>query len=80
MKRDRSGVPEETLGTLPRQKRIEKGYSRLELSLLLDNTRTFVSEYESGERYPTFTEVILIRRVLGVDPREITVEIANRLR
>lgn len=79
MKRDRSSVPEETLRTLLRQKRIEKGYSQLKLSLLLDNTRTFVSKYESGERYLTFTEVILICQVLEVDPREITMEIANHL-
>ena len=79
MKRDRSSVPEETLRTLLRQKRMEKGYSQLKLSLLLDNTRTFVSKYESGERYLTFTEVILICQVLGVDPREITMEIANHL-
>lgn len=72
MKRNRSSVPEEALRTLLRQKRIEKGYSQLKLSLLLDNTRTFVSKYESGERYLTFTEVILICQVLGIDPIEIT--------
>ncbi|MRN11869.1 helix-turn-helix domain-containing protein [Akkermansia muciniphila] len=79
MKRDRSSVPEETLRTLLRQKRIEKGYSQLKLSLLLDNTRTFVSKYESGERYLTFTEVILICQVLGVDPMEVTRIISNRV-
>ena len=72
LKIDRSSVPEETLRTLLRQKRMEKGYSQLKLSLLLDNTRTFVSKYESGERYLTFTEVLLICQVLGVDPVEIT--------
>lgn len=72
MKRDRSSVPEETLRTLLRQKRIEKGYSQLKLSLLLDNTRTFVSKYESGERYLTFTEVLLICKVLEIDPMEVT--------
>lgn len=77
MKRDRSSVPEEALRTLLRQKRIEKGYSQLKLSLLLDNTRTFVSKYESGERYLTFTEVILICQVLGIDPAEITKEITK---
>lgn len=75
MKRDRSSVPEEALRTLLRQKRIEKGYSQLKLSLLLDNTRTFVSKYESGERYLTFTEVLLICQVLGIDPTEVTKEI-----
>lgn len=79
MKRDRSSVPEEALRTLLRQKRIEKGYSQLKLSLLLDNTLTFVSKYESGERYLTFTEVILICQVLGVDPMEVTRIISNRV-
>lgn len=68
-------MPEEALRTLLRQKRIEKGYSQLKLSLLLDNTRTFVSKYESGERYLTFTEVILICQVLEIDPLEIVREI-----
>lgn len=77
MKRDRSSVPEEALRTLLRQKRIEKGYSQLKLSLLLDNTRTFVSKYESGERYLTFTEVLLICRVLGIDPVEITKSVCS---
>lgn len=72
MKRDRTSEPELTLRTLLRQKRIEKGYTQLDLSLLLDNTRSFVSKYESGERYLTFTEVILICKVLNVDPVEIT--------
>lgn len=72
MKRDRTSEPELTLRTLLRQKRIEKGYTQLDLSLLLDNTRSFVSKYESGERYLTFTEVILICKVLDVDPVEIT--------
>lgn len=72
MKRDRTSEPELTLRTLLRQKRIEKGYTQLALSLLLDNTRSFVSKYESGERYLTFTEVILICKILGVDPIEIT--------
>ena len=80
MKRDRSSVPEETRRTLLRQKRIEKGYSQLKLSLLLDNTRTFVSKYESGERYLTFTEVLLICKVLDVDPVEITKNIDKELK
>lgn len=77
MKRNRSSVPEETLRTLLRQKRIEKGYSQLKLSLLLDNTRSFVSKYESGERYLTFTEVLLICKILEIDPVEITKEVTK---
>lgn len=77
MKRDRSSVPEEALRTLLRQKRIEKGYSQLKLSLLLDNTRSFVSKYESGERYLTFTEVILICKELEIDPVEITKSVCS---
>lgn len=79
MKRDRSSEPEKKLRTLLQEKRIEKGYSQLKLSLLLDNTRSFVSKYESGERYLTFTEVILICQVLGIDPVEITKKVKKEL-
>lgn len=72
MKRDRSSGSKLTLRMLLRQKRIEKRFSQLKLSLLLDNTRTFVSKYESGERYLLFTEVILICTVLEIDPHEVT--------
>lgn len=50
MQRDRNSIQEESLRAFLRKKRLEKGYSQLQLSLMLDNTRTFVSKYESGER------------------------------
>lgn len=79
MKRDRSSEPEKKLRTLLQEKRIEKGYSQLKLSLLLDNTRSFVSKYESGERFLTFTEVLLICKVLEIDPVEITKKVKKEL-
>ena len=48
MQRDRNSVQEESLRAFLRKKRLEKGYSQLQLSLMLDNTRTFVSKYEAG--------------------------------
>lgn len=71
MKRDRNSIQEEFLRAFLRKKRLEKGYSQLKLSLMLDNTRTFVSKYESGERYLTFTEVVLICSLLDADPCEV---------
>ena len=47
MQRDRNSVQEESLRAFLRKKRLEKGYSQLQLSLMLDNTRTFVSKYEA---------------------------------
>ncbi len=63
-----------------KQKRIESGYSQRKLSLILDNTPTFVSKYESGERYLLFTEAILICEILGIDAHELTDTIINALR
>ena len=71
MQRDRNSVQEESLRAFLRKKRLEKGYSQLQLSLMLDNTRTFVSKYEAGDRYLTFTEVVLICHLLDADPCEI---------
>lgn len=68
---------EEALRTLLRRGRKEKGYSQLKLSKILDNTRSFVSKYESGERYLTFTEVVTICHELDIDPLEITKEISR---
>lgn len=60
-----------------RAQREEQGVSQLRLSLLLDGTRTFVSKYESGERYLTFTEVVKLCGILGMDPAALAAEIAT---
>lgn len=76
MKRDRTTAAETRLRESLRKRREELGWSQLRLSLLLDGTRTFVSKYESGERYLTFTEVIKLCGILELDAAALAAEIA----
>lgn len=77
MKRDRTSAAEVRLREKLRERREELGISQLRLSLMLDGTRTFVSKYESGERYLTFTEVVKLCGILGMDAAELAAEIAG---
>ncbi len=77
MKRDRTTAAEVRLREMLRGRREELGLSQLRLSLLLDGTRTFVSKYESGERYLTFTEVVKLCGILGLDAAKLAEEIAG---
>lgn len=76
MKRDRTSAEEVLLRARLRERREELGISQLRLSLQLDGTRTFVSKYESGERYLTFTEVVKLCGILGMDAAALAAEIA----
>lgn len=80
MLRNRHSLEEKLLRDFLKRKRIEQGFSQRKLSLLLDNTPTFVSKYESGERYLLFTEAVLICEILGIDAHELTQSILNTLR
>lgn len=80
MLRNRHSLEEKLLRDFLKRKRIEQGFSQRKLSLRLDNTPTFVSKYESGERYLLFTEVILICETLGIDAHELTHATINTLR
>ena len=48
-----------------------------ELSARLGKPQSFVSEYERGQRRVDVVELLVISRVLGVDPLEIFVEISK---
>lgn len=63
-----------------RRKRIESGISQRTLSKQLDDTYTFVTKYESGERYLLFSEVIRICELLKVDVDEISHLIRDLIR
>ncbi len=76
VKRDHNSSAEIRLRELLRAKRQEKGVTQLALSMALDNTCNFVFKYESGERFLTFTEVVLICQHLDIDPLPILQEIA----
>lgn len=77
MKSDRTCEAEVRLREKLRERREELGISQLRLSLQLDGTRTFVSKYESGERYLTFTEVVKLCGILGMDATQLAGEIAE---
>lgn len=72
MLRNRNSSEETILRNFLKTKRIEKGFTQRKLSELIDNSHSFVNKYESGERYLLFTEVILICKLLQIDPHEIT--------
>ncbi len=76
MQRHHHSPAEVRLRELLREKRQQRGLTQLALSRVLDGSRAFVAKYESGERFLTFTEVVLICKYLGIDPADIAEEIA----
>jgi transcriptional regulator with XRE-family HTH domain len=48
-----------------------------ELAARLGKAQSFVSEYERGQRRVDVVELLVISRVLGVDPLDLFVEIEN---
>jgi len=48
-----------------------------ELAAKLGKPQSFVSEYERGQRRVDVVELLVISRVLGLDPVELFVEIAR---
>ncbi len=77
MQRHHHSPAEERLRELLREKRQQRGLTQLALSRALDGSRAFVAKYESGERFLTFTEVVLICKYLGVDPAELSHDIGE---
>ncbi len=77
MQRHHHSPAEVRLRELLREKRQQRGLTQLALSRALDGSRAFVAKYESGERFLTFTEVVLICKYLGVDVASVTEEIAR---
>ncbi len=41
--------------------------SQVELTLLCKSPQSFISKYETGERYLTFTEVLVLCKILPID-------------
>ncbi len=78
MQRHHHSPAEVRLRELLRKKRQQRGLTQLALSRALDGSRAFVAKYESGERFLTFTEVVLICKHLGADPVELVQEIERR--
>lgn len=77
MLRKRDSLQEEKLRSFLRMKRKKMGLSQVELSEMCNLPRSFVSKYEPGERFLTFTKVLLICKVLEIDPVEITKEVSK---
>ncbi len=78
MQRHHHSAAEVRLRELLREKRQQRGLTQLALSRALDGSRAFVAKYESGERFLTFTEVVLICKYLGVDPAELAHDIGEQ--
>ncbi len=77
MRREHYSEAEVRLRELLREKRRQRGVTQVALSHAMGNSRAFVSKVESGERFLTFTEVILICRHLGVEPASLVQEVAR---
>jgi transcriptional regulator with XRE-family HTH domain len=48
-----------------------------ELAARLDKPQSFVSEYERGQRRVDVVELLVISRVLGIDPIDLFAQIAK---
>lgn len=48
-------------------RRLELGMTQAEVAAQLGKIRTFVSKYEKGDRILTFTEVVEICKLMGLD-------------
>ena len=66
MLRKRDNVQEEKLRLFLRMKRKKMGLSQVELSEMCNLPQSFVSKYETGERYLTFLEVLSLCKLLNV--------------
>lgn len=58
-------------------KRIELKLSQRDVAKNHNFPHTFISKYETGERFLTFTEVIILCKYLDLDVHEVVDKIAS---
>lgn len=71
MSRSRNNLQQVQLRTFLKDKRVFKNISQLSLAEKLNLPQSFVSKYESGERFLTFIDVIHISEVLDIEIQDI---------
>lgn len=77
MLRKRDNPQEEKLRTYLRNHRKKLGISQVELSEMCGLPQSFVSKYETGERYLTFIEVLMICKLLKIDLLDLSREVGS---
>lgn len=75
MLRKRDNPQEEKLRTYLRNQRKKMGLSQVELSEMCNLPQSFVSKYETGERYLTFIEVLMICKLLKINILDLSKEV-----
>lgn len=73
--RNRESIKEKTLRALLRKRRLNLHLTQRELARERGFPHTFVSKYETGERYLTFTEVMDLCRLLDLDIHDVVDEL-----
>lgn len=79
MDRARYDKEEARLRLILRHRRQELGIRQAELAHLMGKARTFVSKYEQGERFLSFTEVIELCKWLCLDETNLIRRVRNQL-
>ncbi|WP_354830930.1 helix-turn-helix transcriptional regulator [Akkermansia muciniphila] len=77
MLRKRDNPQEEKLRTYLRNQRKKMGLSQVELSEMCELPQSFVSKYETGERYLTFIEVLMICKLLKINILDLSREVES---
>lgn len=75
--RNRESKEEKTLRKILKMKRIELKLSQRDVAKNHNFPHTFISKYETGERFLTFTEVIILCKYLDLDVHEVVDKIAS---
>lgn len=77
MLRKRDSLQEEKLRSFLRMKRKKMGLSQVELSEMCSLPQSFVSKYETGERYLTFLEVLSLCKLLNINILDLIKELES---
>lgn len=77
MLRRKDNLQEEKLREILKMSRKKLGLSQVELSQLCNLPQSFVSKYETGERYLTFIEVLSLCKLLQIDILELVRELES---
>ena len=77
MLRKRDNPKEEKLRNYLRARRKNLGISQVELSEMCELPQSFVSKYETGERYLTFLEVLSLCKFLKIELDDLVKELES---
>lgn len=77
MLRRKDNLQEEKLREILKMSRKKLGLSQVELSQLCNLPQSFVSKYETGERYLTFIEVLSLCKLLQIDILDLVRELES---